>query len=103
MSETTEFDIRGELAAALKCWRRLTAEEAQELVNFVSELRGRDSERLNWLEENSIKNVSASTDGPAYKHLQFAGKMRADWTFDVGNMPLREAIDKAADALEITK
>lgn len=39
MSETTEFDIRGELAAALKCWHRLTGEEAAELVAFVAALK----------------------------------------------------------------
>ena len=31
-SADAEWDIRGELAAALKCWHRLTGEEAAELV-----------------------------------------------------------------------
>jgi hypothetical protein len=34
-----EWDIRGELAAALKCWHRLTGEEAAELVAFVAALK----------------------------------------------------------------
>ena len=34
-----EFYIRGELAAALKCWHRLSGEEASELVDFVAALR----------------------------------------------------------------
>ena len=39
MNDATEFDIRGELAAALTCWHRLTCKEATELVAFVAALR----------------------------------------------------------------
>ena len=38
-SADAEWDIRGELAAALKCWHRLTGEEAAELVAFVAALK----------------------------------------------------------------
>jgi len=34
-----EWDIRGTLASALKCWHRLTGEEAAELVAFVAALK----------------------------------------------------------------
>ena len=34
-----EWDIRGTLASALKCWHRLTGEEAAELVAFVAALQ----------------------------------------------------------------
>lgn len=34
-----EWDIRGELAAALKLWPRLTGEESAELVAFVAALK----------------------------------------------------------------
>ena len=37
--DNDEWDIRGELAAALKCWHRLTGEEAAELVAFVAALK----------------------------------------------------------------
>jgi hypothetical protein len=37
--DTDEWGIRGELAAALKCWHRLTGEEAAELVEFVAALK----------------------------------------------------------------
>lgn len=36
-----DFEIRGELASELKCWHRLTGEEAVELVAFVSALKCR--------------------------------------------------------------
>lgn len=34
-----EWDIRGTLASALKCWHRLTGEEAAELVAFGAALK----------------------------------------------------------------
>ena len=34
-----EFDIRGELAAALTCWHRLTEKEAAEIVALVQQER----------------------------------------------------------------
>ena len=33
--DKTEWDVRGLLAESLKCWHRLTGEEAAELVAFV--------------------------------------------------------------------
>lgn len=36
-----EFDIRGKLASSLKCWHRLSADEANELIAFAA---SRDAE-----------------------------------------------------------
>ena len=41
-----EWDIRGELAGALKCWHRLTGEEAAELVAFVAALKTENNQLL---------------------------------------------------------
>ena len=45
MNDATEFDIRGELAAALTCWHRLTCKEATELVAFVAALRAQPASK----------------------------------------------------------
>ena len=34
----TDWDMRGQLAASLHCWHRLTANEAEELVAFVQRI-----------------------------------------------------------------
>lgn len=47
-----EWDIRGELAAALKCWHRLTGEEAAELVAFGAALK-EEVDQLHLAEEGA--------------------------------------------------
>jgi hypothetical protein len=39
IAAASEFDIRGRLAAGLKCWHRLSEEESDELVAFVAALQ----------------------------------------------------------------
>ena len=51
-SADAEWGIRGELAAALKCWHRLTGEEAAELVAFVTALK-EEADQLRLAEEGA--------------------------------------------------
>ena len=55
-----EWDIRGTLASALKCWHRLTGEEAAELVAFVAALQSAQptQEPLRELTEPQVHGIA---------------------------------------------
>jgi hypothetical protein len=54
-----EFKTRGELAARLKCWHRLTREESDELVDLMRAQPGR--ERLVPLTDDQIQGIYRRT------------------------------------------
>lgn len=50
--------------------------------------------RYQYLKDNCIQDVPATSEGPAYKRLIFTGPIYHDWRFALDHIGLDAAIDK---------
>jgi len=100
-----EFDIRGKLASSLKCWHRLSADEANELIAFAAsrdaaleELEQDYSAKCNELELVHSELDAVRADAASWR--KYKARKDAVIAAGMGCNPLRTESQRKSDAFD---